>query len=67
MVGRSLVGTSPFASRADPNRRTREKAAMSAPDVALTGEQLPAGVTEAMVALHKRRDVLSPSHVLRSA
>jgi uncharacterized protein YbcI len=54
MVDRSLVGSSPFASRADPNRRTREKAAMSAPEAALTGEELLVAVTEAMVAFHHR-------------
>ena len=53
-VHRSL-GFSPFASRANQIRRTREKAAMSAPTtVPLTGDALLASVTDAMVALHQR-------------
>src|SRR6202022_2277051 len=51
---RSLVGSSPFASRANPIRRTREKAAMSATSTPLTGDPLLLAVTDAMVALHKR-------------
>jgi uncharacterized protein YbcI len=54
MVEESLVGFSPFASRADPTRRTREKAAMPATTTPLTGDELLAAVTEAMVALHQR-------------
>jgi uncharacterized protein YbcI len=48
------LGSSPFASRAAPNRRTREKAAMSAPNSSLTGDALLVAVTEAMVAFHER-------------
>src|ERR1700733_4815175 len=52
-VARTL-GLSPFASRAEPNRRTREKAAMSAPNTPLTGDALLGAVTDAMVAFHER-------------
>ncbi len=48
------TGASPFASRAQPNRRTREKAALSAPNMPLTGDPLLAAVTDAMVAFHER-------------
>src|ERR1700729_750532 len=41
-------------SRAIPLRRTREKAAVSAPNVPLVGDPLLVAVTEAMVALHER-------------
>jgi uncharacterized protein YbcI len=54
VVGRSLVGFSPFASRAASIRRTREKAAMSAPKLSLTGDALLTAVTEAMVGFHER-------------
>src|SRR5579863_141613 len=50
----SLVGSSPFASRATLPRGTREKAAMPAPSTPLTGDELLVAVTDAMVALHQR-------------
>ena len=52
--GESHVGFSPFASRANPIWRTREKAAMSAPRAPLTGDALLDAVTDAMVELHER-------------
>jgi uncharacterized protein YbcI len=52
--GESHVGSSPFASRAKPIWRTREKAAMSAPAPPLTGDALLVAVTDAMVAMHER-------------
>jgi uncharacterized protein YbcI len=55
MVGLLVArGSSPFASRAHSNGRTREKAALSAHDAPLTGDPLLAAVTDAMVALHRR-------------
>jgi len=52
---RSLVGSSPFRlARVTSPEDAREKAAMSAPDAPLTGDELLAAVTEAMVALHQR-------------
>jgi hypothetical protein len=39
----------------------QEKAAMSAPDAILTGDELLAGVTEAMVAFHERYDHRKPT------
>jgi uncharacterized protein YbcI len=51
----SLVGFSPFASRAKSAWRTREKAAMPAPPCTpLSGDQLLVAVSEAMIALHER-------------
>jgi uncharacterized protein YbcI len=38
----------------DRSRRTREKAAMSAPPAPLTGDDLLGAVTDAMIALHQR-------------
>jgi uncharacterized protein YbcI len=53
-LGISHVGFSPFASRADVIRRTREKAAMPAPNIPLIGDALLVAVTDAMVAFHMR-------------
>jgi uncharacterized protein YbcI len=54
-VIRSLVGPSPFRlAGATSPEDAREKAAMSAPDAPLTGDELLAAVNDAMVALHHR-------------
>jgi uncharacterized protein YbcI len=54
VVVRSL-GSSPFClARATSPEDEREKAAMPAPDVPLTGDTLLAAVTKAMVAFHER-------------
>ena len=52
--GESHVGSSPFASRANPTRRTRERPRCRPHDAPLTGDALLAAVTDAMVALHER-------------
>jgi len=55
VVQASRAGSSPFASRAPlPLWGTREKAAVPAPTTPLSGDELLAAVTDAMVALHQR-------------
>jgi uncharacterized protein YbcI len=48
------LGSCPSASRAQPARRTREKAVIPAPTTPLNGDELLAAVTDAMVAFHQR-------------
>ena len=66
-TGLSLVGPSAFASRAKPTPRTRKKAAMPAMDTPLSGDQLLAGVTDAMVSVHERHRHRAPAALARIA
>jgi uncharacterized protein YbcI len=59
-VTHRTLGHSPFASRAKPLRRTREKAGVSAPSSSLTGDALLAAVTDEMVGLHRRYHERAP-------
>ncbi len=51
-IARWVLST--FTSRAHPSWRTREKAAMTAPDKSLAGDDLLDAITVELVALHMR-------------
>jgi uncharacterized protein YbcI len=51
---RSLVGFSPFASRAHAPAEDEREGRMSAPGTGLTGDALLVAVTDAMIEMHQR-------------